>query len=187
MNLNAKSLTLDMKDIQTPPRTIMEVFKMLPEGTLAEVINKNLYMSPSPSTNHQWLVLELGSAIKDQLKSELLGKVFISPCDVFLDEESNAVQPDILVVSTGNLSIVRKDAIHGVPDLIIEVLSSNNQRYDLVTKKELYEKFGVKEYWVINPDTKESFGFFLKDGKYGDPEKYQAQVKSSLFNHDFHF
>lgn len=165
----------------------MEVFRSLPEGTLAEVISGNLYMSPAPSTNHQWLVLELGSAIKDYIKNELLGRVFIAPCDVFLDEHSNAVQPDILFVSQPRTSIIKPDAVYGVPDLIVEILSSNNEKYDMVKKKELYEKFGVKEYWVINPDSKESTGFFLKDRKYDSPLTYQACIKSTLLNHEFHF
>ena len=165
----------------------MEVFRSLPEGTLAEVINGNLYMSPSPTTNHQWLILELGSAIKEHLKNGLSGKVFISPCDVYLDEHLNAVQPDIFYVSKEKLPIVKPDAVHGVPDLIIEILSPSNEKYDLVKKKELYEKFGVKEYWVVNPDTKESVGFFLKDGKYSLPENLTAYIKSSLLNHEFHF
>ena len=165
----------------------MEVFRSLPEGTLAEVINGNLYMSPAPSTNHQWLVLELGSAIEDHLKNELLGRVFIAPCDVFLDEHSNAVHPDILFVLQARASIIKPDAVHGVPDLIVEILSSSNEKYDLIKKRELYEKFGVKEYWAINPDSKESTGFFLKDGKYDSPLTYQACIKSLLLNHEFHF
>jgi len=165
----------------------MEVFKSLPEGTLAEVINGNLYRSPSPTRNHQRLVRKLLVAFSNFIEPLALGEVFSAPLDVFLDEHSNAVQPDLLFILTEKLSIAKEDAVHGVPDLVIEILSSSNEKYDLTRKKELYEKFGVKEYWMINPDSKESTGFFLKDGLFDEPLKYQASVKSLLLNHEFHF
>jgi len=175
-----------MHSIPTPPRTIMEVFKLLPEGTLAEVIEGNLYMLPMPNTNHQRVLLDivvcLNSFIHDQL-----GELFIGPFDVYLDEDRNVVQPNIIYVASMNNSIIKPDAIHGVPDLIVEILSPNNEKYDLIKKKELYEKFRVKEYWVINPDSKDSIGFFLKDGRYDAPQSMQGSIKSTLLNHEFSF
>src|SRR5436190_4211357 len=88
--------------IETPPRTIMEVYKSLPEGTLAELINNVIYMSPSPVFNHQDILLEIASQFRDQLKSKKLGKVAVAPFDVYLDEKSNAVQPDIVVILSAN-------------------------------------------------------------------------------------
>jgi Uma2 family endonuclease len=90
-------------------------------------------------------------------------------------------------VSQARASIIKPDAVHGVPDLVVEILSSSNEKYDLIKKRELYEKFGVKEYWVINPDSKESTGFFPKDGKYDSPLTDRACIKSLLLNHEFHF
>ncbi len=139
--------------IQTPPRTAMEVFKMLPEGTLCEVINGQLFMSPSPLTNHQIIITELLSSIHNYLKSNKSGYVFTAPFDVYLDEENNAVQPDIIVILKDNENII-KDHIHGVPDILIEILSEGNRNHDLIKKKELYEKFRVKEYFIVEPDTK---------------------------------
>ncbi len=115
------------------------------------------------------------------------GEIFIAPFDVYLDEDSNVVQPNILFISSERSHIVKEDAVHGVPDLILEILSHSYEEYDLIKKKELYEKFGVKEYWVINPDTKESTGFFLKDRKYSSPENLKASIRSALLNHEFYF
>jgi Uma2 family endonuclease len=75
------------------------------------------------------------------------------------------VQPDIVFIAKENLSIIQEH-IHGVPDLIIEVLSEGNKSHDLKTKKELYEKFGVKEYWIIHPEEQTLLVNKLVDGKY---------------------
>jgi Uma2 family endonuclease len=165
----------------------MEVFKMLPEGTLAELISGNLYMSPSPTRNHQLIVQRLFRAIADFIEPGSLGEAYIAPFDVFLYEHSNAVQPDLLFVKQENMSIIKPDAVHGTPDLIIEILSPSNTKHDLVRKRDLYEKFGVKEYWVIDPDTKETTGFILKDGIFVAQEALPAKIHLALFNHTFVF
>lgn len=178
-----------MQSIKTPPRTMMEVFKSLPEGTLAEVINDNLYMSPSPSTAHQRVVRQLAFAIFEFVKQNRNGaEVFFSPYDVFLDEHSNAVQPDIIFISGENKRVIQKDAIHGVPDMLIEILSPFNSDHDRFRKKALYEKFGVREFWLVVPETKESEGFLLKDDKYVELGLYIGKVRSALLgNTEFNF
>ena len=105
-----------MESIKIPPRTDMEVFKMLPEGTLAEIINGSIFMSPSPTTKHQVTLRQLALVIFDFVKHKNKGaEVFFSPYDVFLDEHSNVVQPDIVFVSAENKSIIKEDAIHAFP------------------------------------------------------------------------
>jgi Uma2 family endonuclease len=178
-----------MQSVKTPPRTIMEVFKMLPEGTLAEIINGSIYMSLSPTTRHQIILRQLAFVIFDFVKHKKRGaEVFFSPYDVFLDEHSNAVQPDIVLVLAENKSIIKEDAIHGIPGMIIEILSPSNADHDLVRKKDLYEKSGIPEYWIVNPETKETVGFFLKDGKYRESEHYVGKIHSVILdNAEFEF
>jgi Uma2 family endonuclease len=77
--------------------------------------------------------------------------------------------------------------LHGVPSFIIEVLSPGNPKYDLETKKELYEKFGVKEYWIVNPTTKMVIGYFFTEGQYGRPTETTGKIPSKLLNHTFDF
>ncbi len=172
--------------IERPPRTIMELYKMLPEGTLAEVIDGKIYMSPSPVTIHQRIVLKLSSKLSDFVEAQHLGEIFVSPYDVYLDDHSNAVQPDIIFVSVGQSHIV-KDHIYGVPDLLIELLSPGNQDHDKVTKRKLYEKFGVKEYWIIDPGTKVAVGYSLRQGSYQEFAKATGVVSSVVLNHSFEF
>lgn len=179
---------MDMRhDIQTPPRTIMEVFKMLPEGTLAELIEGTLYMSPAPTTAHQRIIARIFKKLCDIVDNNKLGEVLISPCDVFLDETTNAVQPDIILVGKQQMNIIREDAIHGVPQLLIEVLSAGNSSHDLVKKKELYQKFGVQEYWIVNPETKETFGYSLKDKIYIECGTLSGEIISPLLAASFQF
>ena len=174
-------------EIPSPPRTIMEVYKMLPEGTLAEVINGQLYMSPSPNTNHQRVSGKIESLLRSYVENHSLGEMFHAPYNVYFDEENNAVQPDIIFVSTQNSDIVKSHGIVGVPDLIVEFLSPGNNKHDLVTKKELYEKFGVKEYWIIDPATKESLVYQLKNNQYTLAGKEIATLFSPLLTHHFAF
>jgi Uma2 family endonuclease len=174
--------------IQTPPRTIMEVYKTLPEGTLAELIDNTIYMSPSPIGKHQKILQSIFRKLSELIEDQKAGEVFVAPFDVYLDENSNAVQPDIIVVLRGNQNITNPNGhIHGVPDLLIEILSPGNKEYDLIKKKDLYEKFGVKEYWIIDPDTKLALVYQLEDKKYFKSGEEIGSIKSPLLNVEIKF
>lgn len=175
---------MSMQIIKTPPRTIMEVFQMLPEGTLAELINGSIYMSPAPTPKHQRIIRDLAFVLSSFVKNSQKGEVLFSPCDVYFDEQANAVQPDVIFISKEKASIVQEDSsINGVPDLIVEILTD----HDLGVKKELYERFGVREYWVVNPDTKECLGFALSNNRYVECGKFIAKISSPLLKGDFGF
>ena len=79
------------------------------------------------------------------------------------------------------------EPFHGSPDLLIEFLSPSNNDYDLITKKNLYEKFGVKEYWIIDPFTKETLVYQLVNSRYTLAGKDNATLFSPMFNHSFSF
>ena len=154
-----------MKNVLDIPRTAMEVFNMLPEGTLCEVIDNVLYMSPSPTTEHQRILLNITFEIKSFLNKMPLGEVFVAPCDVYLDDEENVVEPDIIFIRNEKAGMVRRKGIYGAPDLLIEILSTN-VLHDKKRKLELYERNGVAEYIIIDPDTKENWHYLLNEGKY---------------------
>lgn len=174
--------------IDSPPRTIMEVYKGLPEGTLAELIDNIIYMSPSTVYEHQKTLRSIAHQLENKILYADLGEVIVAPFDVYLDEESNAVQPDIIVVLKANEGIInRRGHIHGVPDMLIEILSEGNQVHDTVRKKELYERFGVKEYWIVSPSDKQATGFELEKGRYIELGKLRGVIKSKLLNQEFKF
>jgi Uma2 family endonuclease len=168
------------------PKTVMEVYRMLPEGTLAELIDGILYMSPSPIDSHQRAVTRLVGHMYLFVEKNDLGEIFTAPFDVYLDEHSNAVQPDILFIAKENLNIVRSH-VHGVPDLIIEILSEGNSEHDMVRKRNLYEKSGVKEYWIIHPTTKAVIGYQLRGASFNELETTRGKINSQLLNYTFSF
>jgi len=160
-----------------PPRTAMEVFNLLPEGTLCEVVENQLYMSPAPNRLHQKISLKIVGEIFEFLKKQSVGEVYFAPIDVFIEPDRNALQPDIVFVSNANASILSERGIEGAPDLIVEILSKGNAEHDTVKKKKVYECCGVKELWYVDPMKKQVYGFALLKGKYkplGKPSKVLA-------------
>ena len=174
------------KGMNYPPRTIMEVYEMLPEGTLAELIDGVLYMSPSPVSIHQIVQGKIFLRLGIYVEENDLGVMIPPPMDVFLDDHLNAVQPDIIFVAKENLKIIQKK-IRGVPDLLGEVISPGNSKHDVEIKKALYERFGVKEYWIIDPVSKEVTGYQLVSGKFELLAKAKGKIKSPLLACDIDF
>lgn len=173
--------------ISSPPRTIMEVYRMLPEGTLAELINGVIYMSPAPKPHHQRISRLLILLLSEFIEQKKLGEIFNAPIDVFLGDDQNAVQPDLVFISSTNSHIVKETAIEGVPDLLVEILSPGNDQHDLVKKKDLYQAFGVREYWIVDPDTKKTLVYELRGKVYRLVSEQSGKIVSPLFQHTFEF
>lgn len=176
-----------MEAIQQVPKTALDVFRLLPEGTLCEVIDNVLYMSPAPKYNHQSLIALLARRIGNYLEKTNIGEVIISPFDVYFDDLLSAVQPDLLVVLNENRHILKEDGyIHGSPDVIIEVLSSDKKR-DLVKKKSLYERAGVHEYFTINPVNRQVNAWLFLENHYELQYTDFGIFKSSVLQYELSF
>ena len=174
--------------IERPPRTMMEVYEMLPEGTLAELIDNQIYMSPAPNTNHFTTAKKISKILDKLIEDTGQGLVFYAPYDVYFDGSQNAVQPDIFIVLKSNTGKIEPHGnFIGVPDLIVEILSAGNRSHDLVKKKDLYQKFGVQEYWIVDPDTKLAIGFALIGDSYKKISEEIGKINSSLLNSEFTF
>jgi Uma2 family endonuclease len=174
--------------IDSPPRTMIEVFKMLPEGTLAELIDNHLFMSPSPKSKHQIILNEINFQFLLHFKKNKTGMVYIAPFDVYLDKDKNVVQPDLIILLNENMGILKDDGyIYGVPDMLLEILSPDNKSHDLILKKSLYERFGVKEYWIIDPETRLSLGFAFQNNQFKLIAEDIGMIKSALLNASFAF
>ncbi|MEO8427271.1 MAG: Uma2 family endonuclease [Verrucomicrobiota bacterium] len=130
-----------------------------------EIIDGNLLMSPAPDTWHQDWSRDLFRIIDRHVTAHRLGKVFFAPVDVVLDAE-NTVQPDIVFIPTAQAGSIQRRAIFGTPDLLVELVSPSSVRRDRYDKKELYARFGVKEYWIGDPANKALEVLTLKEGRY---------------------
>lgn len=130
-----------------------EDYLKTPDDERYELIEGDLIMTPSPTTKHQRISRKLEFFIEKHVVENNLGEVFYAPYDVHLDNE-NVLQPDILFVSKERTAIINEKNIKGVPDLVIEILSESTAYRDVIQKKKLYARFGVKEYWIVACDDK---------------------------------
>jgi len=115
-----------------------------------ELIEGELFMVPSPGSYHQIILLNLLDFLRHHIKKTKAGIVVCAPLDVVLTP-NDVVQPDILFISKERINIVTERNIQGAPDLVVEILSPGTLERDKIVKKHLYEKHGVKEYWIVEP------------------------------------
>ena len=136
-------------------------------------------MSPAPSIKHQNVVITIAAKLKAALKGKPC-KPFIAPVDVILSEH-DVVQPDLLVVC--NPEKIGEKAIHGAPDLVVEVLSPSTALKDMREKKALYERAGVREYVVVDPLENYVQRFFLgADGHYANADVFGVEEDLPLLS-----
>ncbi len=172
--------------IESPPRTLLAVYKSLPEGTRIQLIEDNLVMSPAPLDRHQKVLGKLYRLIGNFVEEHELGETRISPYDVYLDAK-NAFQPDLVFVAKANVHLIQEDGLHGAPDLALEVLSPSKPDYDLTSKKSVYERNGVKEYWVVDPKTNDTIGYTLVKGRFQSIPSSPKVITSVLLQQEFRF
>jgi Uma2 family endonuclease len=147
-----------------PLLTVADLDLMPDDGNRYELIEGDLYVSKTPGLTHQGTSGEVVYSIRSSLSRNPLGRVFATPGVIF--NNVNAVIPDIVFTSFDTLdATVKDDRIHGAPDLAIEVLSpgSDNARRDRVAKRYAYAKFGVKEYWIVDPVAR-TIEIYVHDG-----------------------
>ena len=140
-------------------------YMMLEEGAPFQLINYDLIMSPSPTPHHQAISIRLGHIILSFLDAKDHNDYLGGDVDVKFDD-GNVFRPDIVYISEARKKEILTDRIIGAPDMVIEILSPSNAYYDLRHKKNLYEKFGIKEYIIIDPLAENAELYSLKDGVY---------------------
>jgi len=111
--------------------------------------------APAPFYSHQRILLHIARLMADHVEAHRLGIVAIAPIDVVLDRERALIlQPDVLFVSAERLSIIRNQ-IWGPPDLVVEIFSPGTENWDKRDKFAWYRQYGVREYWLVDPDREE--------------------------------
>lgn len=123
------------------------------DGNRYEIIDGVLYVTTAPSSFHQWIIKRLERFVGIPAEDQGLGISFYAPIGVFMPQ-CDPVQPDFLIVLKQNMGIIHDRRIHGVPDVIVEVLSPSNAAYDQQIKFEAYERAGVPEYALVDPRTR---------------------------------
>jgi Uma2 family endonuclease len=132
-----------------------EEFLRVRDATIdqTELIEGELFVTPSPSTLHQAIVLRLARGFDRALEVGGSGLVFVAPLDVRL-AANTIVQPDIMIFLDDRLRFVGEDAVEGPPSVVIEVLSQSTSRRDLNIKRRIYATYEVPEYWIADPSGK---------------------------------
>jgi Uma2 family endonuclease len=136
-----------------PILTIADVEAMPEDGNRYEVIEGELFMSRAPSLRHQRIVRNIDRAFGRYLDQNPIGETIPGPGVIFSD--ISGVIPDLVYISNKRRSeIASGDRVEGSPDLIVEILSPGKENIsrDRQAKRQLYSKYSVKEYWIVDPD-----------------------------------
>lgn len=127
-------------------------YLLIPEdGKRYEILDGELYMTPAPITRHQAISIRFSHLLMSYLETHPVGSVFAAPCDVILSK-TDVAQPDLLFVHKNGVARITDKNVQGPPDVVIEILSPGTAARDRELKRKRYEHFGVREYWLVDPD-----------------------------------
>lgn len=169
------------KGVQSEEKTYtVKDIEALPEGVRAELIDGKMYMMAAPTLTHQDILMWLSVKIWNYIK-EHGGpcKVLPAPFAVYIkDDEHNYVEPDISVIC--DMDKLDEKGCHGAPDWVVEIVSPSSKVMDCIRKCPLYEKAGVREYWVIDPREK-SVMVYNFEHDFSEQYAFSEQVKAGIY------
>jgi Uma2 family endonuclease len=162
MSLRDAKLTID--DYQSFPD----------DGKRHEIIDGEHYVTASPNLRHQAISRNLTVLIGSFLREHPLGRLFAAPSDVYLSR-FDVVVPDLLFVSSARDAVLAAKGIEGAPDLVIEILSPSTRKTDERTKRDRYARFGVREYWIVDPELETIKVLELGAAGYAPPREWALE------------
>ncbi len=152
--------------IQKPPKLNYDDYAKIPQdGMRHEIIDGVHFVNAAPSTVHQHVSKRLQYQLYTKIELAGLGVLFNAPVDVQFSE-FDVVQPDLVIVLNENVRKITPTKIKVAPNLVVEILSPSTTELDHTLKKELYERFGVQEYWIVDPFEQSVAQWVLTAGKY---------------------
>jgi len=152
--------------IQSSQKLSYDDYAKIPsDGKRHEIIDGAHIVNAAPSTVHQHVSKRLQYQLYTKIELAGLGVLFNAPVDVQLSE-FDVVQPDIVIVINDNVRKITSTKIKVAPDLVVEILSPSTSELDYTLKKELYERSGVQEYWIVDPFEQSVQQWVLVDGKF---------------------
>ena len=163
-------------------RLTYEDFCRIPDdGMRHEIIDGVHYVTPSPVLRHQQLIGRLFVAIANFLEEHPeVGQAFLSPLDTVFSPW-DVVEPDLVFVAADQLDILTEPNIQGAPALVVEILSPSTRRRDLGIKRQLFDRGGVREYWVVDPKAYELTVYRrAPDGGLVEAEQLIAWLRSKI-------
>jgi Uma2 family endonuclease len=137
----------------TPLLTYEDYLHFPEDGQRHEILGGEHFVTAAPFLRHQKLSALLTYYFVAALRSNRVGEIFAAPTDVLLSPH-DIVQPDLVYVSSQRVSVAEDKNLQGAPDLVIEILSASTRRLDEGLKLRAYERFGVREYWIFDPEAK---------------------------------
>lgn len=138
------------------PRTVAFTYRdylCLSDDKRYEILEGELMMTPAPNWEHQSVLANIFRALDRHARASGCGVVRFAPVDVIL-AETVVVQPDLLFIAQERRGIIRERGVFGPPDLVVEVVSDSHPERDTELKRRIYDKYGVREYWIADPKHK---------------------------------
>ena len=165
-----------MKSDPARVRLTYDDFLLFPDdGKRHELIDGEHYVTPSPNIRHQAILGNLYFLIRSWLEQHPVGRAFMAPLDVVISN-FDVVEPDLLFVSRERApDILTVKHVTGAPDIVVEIGSPATRKRDETIKRRLYERSGVAEYWVIDPDLEVVRVYRNQDGRFGRPVELRAE------------
>ncbi|MDE0079088.1 MAG: Uma2 family endonuclease [Caldilineaceae bacterium] len=147
-----------------------------------ELLDGKLFILPAPNIAHQHVAMKLATRLDTFVEDKNLGVVYSAPTDVVLSE-THVVQPDLMFISSERAAIVTSANIQGAPDLLVEIRSDSTAERDETRKRQLYAEYGVREYWLVDPEARTITVLLLAQDDYAEKALYtegQTLTSSSL-------
>ena len=147
---------LPTETLAATKRLTTEEFRALDfedESFFYELLHGGLVKRSAPSLAHQRITKNIFRALDTFVMSLTLGEVLFAPADVALDDE-NVLQPDVFFIAAGRQNLTQGDYVQGAPDLVVKVVSVGTVKRDRGDKLKLYERYGVREYWLVDARTR---------------------------------
>ena len=160
------------RPVQPRVRLTYDDFVHFPDdGMRHELIDGEHYVTPAPNRSHQVIVGNIFGHVWTYLRVHPVGRVLVAPFDVVFSN-FDVVEPDVLFVSSVRLpEVMTEKNLQGAPDLVVEVGSPGTRRRDEKIKLRLYERSGVAEYWIVDPDLDAIKIYTSIEGRYGAPRE----------------
>ena len=163
--------------------TYADYEKIPADGFRHEIIEGEEFMTPAPTPEHQAVVFNLTLLLGNHVKSGKTGRIFQAPTDVLFSKH-DIVEPDLVFVSESRASMIGPKNIRGAPDLVIEILSPSTAAVDRGEKLALYERSGVREYWIVDPVEKaveiREFGSPRRTRFYKEGQSFETAILPGL-------